>query len=46
VRERQIEKLHAKTGQLTIERDLYEGFEVKHFVFLCSAEGSRFSVPA
>ena len=24
--EREIEKLHAKIGQLTVERDLYEGF--------------------
>jgi len=24
-REREIEKLHAKIGQLTVERDLYEG---------------------
>ena len=28
-REREIEKLHAKIGQLTVERDLYEGFLVK-----------------
>jgi transposase len=28
-REREIEKLHAKIGQLTVERDLYEGFVVK-----------------
>src|SRR5437868_7059601 len=25
VREREIEKLHAKIGQLTVEQDLYEG---------------------
>jgi len=28
-REREIEKLHAKIGQLTVERDLYEGLSVK-----------------
>src|SRR5438045_2108511 len=28
-REREIEKLHAKIGQLTVERDLYEGLLVK-----------------
>ncbi len=36
VREREIEKLHAKIGQLTVERDLYEGFKVKQDVFLGS----------
>src|ERR1700726_4790661 len=45
VREREIEKLHAKIGQLTVERDLYEGLAVKQVKFLCSAEGG-FSVPA
>jgi transposase len=44
-REREIEKLHAKIGQLTVERDLYEGLAVKQAMFLCSAE-ERFSVPA
>jgi transposase len=39
-REREIEKLHAKIGQLTVERDLYEAFEVKRVVFLGSAEGA------
>ena len=34
VREREIEKLHAKIGQLTVERDLYEGFRVKWTCFL------------
>jgi transposase len=43
-REREIEKLHAKIGQLTVERDLYEELVVKQAMFLCSAEG-RFSVP-
>ena len=28
-REREVEKLHAKIGQLTVERDLYEGLSVK-----------------
>src|ERR1700748_3773031 len=27
--EREIERLHAKIGQLTVERDLYEGLSVK-----------------
>src|ERR1700745_3946495 len=27
--EREIDKLHAKIGQLTVERDLYEGLPVK-----------------
>src|SRR5580693_4434050 len=44
-REREIEKLHAKIGQLTVERDLYEGLAVKQVKFRCSAEGG-FSVPA
>jgi transposase len=44
-REREIEKLHAKIGELIVERDLYEGHAVKRAMFLCSAEG-RFSVPA
>src|SRR3977135_2126239 len=44
-REREIEKLHAKIGQLTVERDFYEGPAVKQGKFLCSAEGG-FSVPA
>jgi transposase len=44
-REREIEKLHAKIGQLTVERDLYEGLAVKQVKFLCSAEGG-FYVPA
>ena len=39
-REREIEKLHAKIGQLTVERDLYEPFEVKHIMFLGSADGA------
>ena len=29
--EREIERLHAKIGQLTVERDLYEGHSVKGF---------------
>src|SRR5579863_2396860 len=29
--EREIERLHAKIGQLTVERDLYEGLPVKGF---------------
>src|ERR1051325_1538583 len=37
-REREIEKLHAKIGELTVERDLYEGLAVKRAMFLCSAE--------
>ena len=37
-REREIEKLHAKIGQLTVERDLYEGLGVKQdAVLLCAA---------
>ena len=28
-REREVEKLHAKIGQLTVERDLYESVRVK-----------------
>lgn len=35
-REREVEKLHAKIGQLTVERDLYEGIGVKRDVFLGS----------
>jgi hypothetical protein len=29
--EREIERLHAKIGQLAVERDLYEGLSVKWF---------------
>jgi hypothetical protein len=37
-REREIEKLHAKIGQLTVERDLDEGLGVKQdAVLLCAA---------
>ena len=36
IREGELEKLHAKIGQLVVERDLYEGFEVKRDVFLGS----------
>ena len=32
-REREIEQLHAKIGQLTVERDLYERFRVKPDIF-------------
>ena len=45
-REREIEKLHAKIGQLIVERDLYEAFEVKAFLFLRLADRACFSVPA
>jgi transposase len=31
--EREIERLHAKIGQLTVERDLYEGLAVKRHLF-------------
>jgi transposase len=34
--EREIERLHAKIGQLTVERDLYEGLSVKG---ICLYEG-------
>ena len=44
-REREIEKLHAKIGELALENDLYEGLAVKQIKFLCSAERG-FSVPA
>jgi transposase len=30
-KEREIERLHAKIGQLTVERDLYVGLSVKGF---------------
>jgi len=44
-REREIEKLHAKIGQLTVERDLYEALAVKQAkVSLFGRSG--FSVPA
>ena len=36
-REREIEKLHAKIGQLTVERDLYEGGSVKRDVIVLHA---------
>ena len=36
-REREIEKLHAKIGQLTVERDLYEGLGVKRDVVVARA---------
>jgi transposase len=35
-RETEVRDLHAKIGQLTVERDLYEGFEVKRDAFLVS----------
>jgi hypothetical protein len=34
--EREIERLHAKIGQLTVERDLYEGLSVKGALVLMS----------
>ena len=39
-RERAIEKLHAKIGQLTVERDLYEGFAVKQVKFSLFGRGT------
>jgi transposase len=45
-REREVEKLHAKIGQLIVERDLYEAFQVKAFLFLRSADRACFSIPA
>jgi transposase len=39
-REREIERLHAKIGELIVERDLYEAFEVKRVMFLGSANGA------
>src|SRR5271167_3302168 len=44
VREREIEKLHAKIGQLMVERDLYEGFGVKRDMFRFG-DGARFLRP-
>jgi transposase len=34
-RDREIEKLHAKIGELIVERDLYEGLGVKGTQFSC-----------
>ena len=42
-REREIEKLHAKIGQLTVERDLYEGFGVQAGHISWFGDGAIFS---
>ena len=42
--EAQLAPLYEKIGQLTVERDLYEGFEVKPDIFPCSVT-ARFLSP-
>lgn len=41
-----VKALHAKIGQLTLERDLYEGAKVKQSVLLGLAGNGRFFVSA
>jgi transposase len=43
--EAEVEKLHAKIGQLLVERDLYEGFPVKGDGSFLVREQCRFFVP-
>ena len=44
--EREIERLHAKIGQLTVERDLYEGLSVKGGSVLTSMASPFFDLKA
>jgi transposase-like protein len=45
-REAEVTKLYAKIGQLTVERDLYEGLGVKRDMYLGSVTAHGSFVPA